>query len=441
MRYTLNQLIENFVENLNELRELLKLPEKYEKQAKFAKKELDRFYLPLSIQKFQKELQNPSKDFPKEKITKYLNNAVSKYRKLEPNNIDKNGKIIIKIDEKYFSSLDVVKRQIEKLQHSISHKIHIEKAVLFNLISYLEQSLSDISHIILKEHPEILQLNDKSLTFDEIKKFDSLDDAKEFLISQEIEKLLFKPLSDFFDFFEKKVFKIEFSNLSKFRNELIEIKERRNLLIHNGGIVNSKYLNTVTKSLQEKFKIKKDKEISLGKNYLNESVNKIELIGLEILFFASIKFQDGEEKENAIWKVNSIIYETFTKKSKNYFLGESLSTFILEKCQKFLTDQQKDYYKLNYWHILKKQKKLDSVATEISEYDTSSKNHIIQLCFYSLTGNFKKACKHIIPSLNEEDFDLEYYEDFPILEGLRKNKEAKKIIEKYKESSKNKTKK
>lgn len=439
MRYTLNQLIENFVKNLSELRALLKLPEKYENQAKFAKKELDRFFLPLSIQRAQEDLKNPPKGVSIEKIKKYLNNAISEYRKLEPENIDKNGKILLKVDEKYFSNFDALKKQREKFQHSISHKIHIEKAVLFNLISYLEQSLSDVSHIILKEHPEILQLNDKNLTFDEIKKCDSLDDAKEFLVSQEIEKLLFKPLSDFFDFFEKKVFKIEFSNLSKFRNELIEIKERRNLLIHNGGIVNSKYLNTVEKSLQGKFKIKKDEEISLGKKYLEECIEKIELIGLELLFFASIKFQNGEEKEKAIWKVNSIIYETFAKKSKNYFLGERLSIFILEKCQKYLTEQLKDYFKLNYWHILKKQEKLDSVKIEISKYDTSSKNHIIQLCFFGLTNNFKEAYKHITPSLNEEEFNLEAYEDFPILEDLRKNKEAKKIIEKYKKENKKKT--
>lgn len=150
MRYTLNQLIENFVVNLSELRELLKLPEKYEKQAKFAKKELDRFFLPLSIQRAQKDLENPPKKVPKDKIEKYLNNAISEYRKLEPENIDKNGKILIKIDEKYFGNFEAVEKQREKLQHSISHKIHIEKAVLFNLISYLEQSLSDISHIILK---------------------------------------------------------------------------------------------------------------------------------------------------------------------------------------------------------------------------------------------------------------------------------------------------
>lgn len=192
--------------------------------------------------------------------------------------------------------------------------------------------------------------------------------------------------------------------------------------------------------MQKKFKIKKDEEISLGKKYLEECIDKIELIGLEILFFASIKFQDGEEKKKAMWKVNSIIYHTFAKKSKNYFLGESLSIFILEKCQKYLTDQLKDYFKLNYWHILKKQEKLDSVKTEISKYDTSSKNHIIQLCFFGLNNNYKEACKHIIPSLNEEDFDLELYEDFPILEDLRKNNEAKKIIEKYIKEKKKKTK-
>lgn len=432
----IKQIINNFSKNLNELRELLKLPEKFESQAKSAKKKLDEFLLPIIIKKVEKDLIKPPKGVKKDKIQETLNRLIKEYKTIAPKNISKEGRLLIEIDESYFKSIPRKKleKERETLTHCVSHQIHIEKAVLFNLVSYLEQSFSDMCHTILKTHPKILSLNEKSLTFDEISKCSNLEEAKDFLISEEIEKLLFKPLSSFLDFFEKTVFKIEFPNLKAFRQEIIEIKERRNLFIHNGGIVNTKYINCVDKKLQEKYKTEVGKKLGLNKKYLQESIDKFELIGLEILLFGSLKFQKGKEKEDAIWLINSIIYDTFAGENTNFLLGESLSHFALSNdCKKYLNQQQQDYYQLNYWQILKKQNKLDQFDKETKTYDTSSKNNLIKLCYFSLIENYTEACKYIAPSL-EDGFDIELYNQFPILTNLRKQNKAKEIIKKYKKN-------
>ncbi|NCA93764.1 MAG: hypothetical protein EOM84_01155 [Sphingobacteriia bacterium] len=433
----LNQVIKNFAENLNELRELLKLPEKFESQAKSAKKKMDEILLPIIIKRVEADLNKPPKGITKEKVKETLKNLIKEYKSIAPKNVSKDDKLLIKVDESYFKSISRKKleKDRETFAHCLSHQIHIEKAVLFNLVSYLEQSFSDICHAILRTHPQILSLNEKSLTFDEISKCSNLEEAKDFLISEEIEKMLFKPLSSFLDFFEKTMFKIEFPNLKMFRQEIIEIKERRNLLIHNGGVVNTKYINCVDKKLQEKYKIEVGKKIGLGKKYLEESIDKFELIGLEILFFGALKFQKGKEKEDAIWSINSLIYDTFVGKSTKFLLGESLSCFALSNdCKKYLNQQQQDYYQLNYWQILKKQNKLEQFNTETKKYDTSSKNNLIKLCYFSLIDDYTEACKYITPSLNEEGFDLDLYNEFPILSNLRKQKKAKEVIKKYKEN-------
>lgn len=434
-KIVLNGVIENFSQNLNELRELLKLPEKFESQAKSAKEKLDGILLPILIKKVEADLKKPPKGIAKEKIQKTLERLTEEYKIIAPKNISKDGKLLIKIDENYFKSISRKKleKERETFTHCVSHQIHIEKAVLFNLVSYLEQSFSDMCHSILRAHPQILSLNEKMLTFDEISKFSNLEEAKGFLISEEIEKLLFKPLSSFLDFFEKTLFKIEFPNLKVFKLEIIEIKERRNLLIHNGGIVNTKYINCVDNTLQEKYKIEIGKKIELGKKYLQESIDKFELIGLEILFLGALKFQKAEEKESVIWLINRIIYDTFVGKNAKFFLGESLSRFALSKdCKKYLNQQQQDYFQLNYWQILKKQNKLDLFKKETEQYDTSSKNNLIKLCFFSLIENYDQAYKYINLSLNEEGFCVDLYNQFPILAGLREQKKAKEIIKKFK---------
>jgi len=432
---SINNLINNFSENLKELRELLKLPEKFEKQASNTKRKLDEIILPVLIKRVEMDFKKPPKGVPKEKIQRILDEFIEEYRKIAPKNISKEGKLKIKIDETYFKNISRTKLEKEReiFNHCVSHKIHIEKAVLFNLVSYLEQSFSDVSHVILKANPEILSLNDKSLTFDEIKKCLNLDEAKDFLVSEEIEKLLYKPLSSFFEFFENKVFKINFPSINTFREEITEIKERRNLLMHNGGVVNTKYLSSVSKCLQGKYKIELGKKIGLDKAYLNDCIDKFELIGLEILFFSSLKFQGKDDRDKGIWLINEIIYNTFVGEKQNLLLGEKLSLFALsDKCKKFLNECQKDYYQLNYWQILKKQNKLELFKKETEKYDSSSKNNLIKLCFFSLIDDYPEACKYIIPSLDENDFNLDYYNQFPILSNLRKQKKAKEIIKSFK---------
>ncbi len=435
----LNKVIKNFTENLNELRELLKLPEKFESQAKFAKKKMDEILLPVLIKRIEGDLKNPPKGVKKERVQELLSGFIEEYRSIAPKNVSVEGKLLFSVDESYFKSIPrkTLEKERETLTHCVSHQIHIEKAILFNLVSYLEQSFSDMCHAILRTHPQILSLNEKSLTFDEISKCSNLEEAKDFLISEEIEKLLFKPLSSFLDFFENTVFKTEFPNLKLFKQEIIEIKERRNLLIHNGGVVNTKYVNCVDRKLQDKYKAEVGKKLGLGKSYLQESIDRFELIGLEILFFGALKFQKGEEQEKAIWLINDTIYNTFTGKNSKFLLGESLSRFVLSKdCKKYLNQKQQDYYQLNYWQILKKQNKLDLFNEETKNYDISAKNNLIKLCYLSLVEDYAEACKYIEPSLNENDFDLNSYNNFPILGNLRKQKKAKEIIEKFKERNK-----
>lgn len=433
MQKKIDEIVLSFSKNLNDLRSLLKLPEAYDTKAKLAKNKINNILLPIFIKKIEAENKN-KKGEEKEKGKKLLNKLIDEYKKVSPENISSKGKLTISIDESYIKSINAkeLKKTFEDNESCTAYKINIEKAVLFNLIAYLEQSFAEVSTIILKKHPEILGIESKSLTYEEIKNLNSLEDAKDFLVSEEIEKLLFGSLSGFLGFFENKIFHKKLSDLTNFEDEIIEIKERRNLFVHNDGVVNLRYINSVSKKLIETYKIEKDKQIDIENSYLELAINVIELIGLEIFFYASLKFEEKDDREKTIWRVHGIIYESLVKNSNN-FLGENLSTFILSpECDKFLTEMQKDYILLNYWLCLKKIGKKDDFLQKSSSYDTSSKSNIIKLCYYSLIENYKEACKFIVLSLNDEDFDLNDYQTFLILSELRKQKEAIAIIKKYK---------
>ena len=435
METDLIKLSEDFQLNLKGLRELLKLPERFEKKAQDISKKHDAVMLPPYIKYLEEKintLKGKKNQERVEKMKKVLAVKIARYKELCPENIDENGKLKISIGKTYFESISKKKffQEEEQLEESLLHKIHIEKAVLFNLICYLEKILADTSHLILKAHPEILQLQKKQICFSDLIKFASLEEARDDLINQEIEKLLFSSMSSFFDFFEKEIFKIEIPNLVKFKRNIVEVKERRNLLVHNGGKINQKYLNVVDAELLKEYGAEKEKEVKLEKNYLLDAIKIFELIGLEVIFMTGLKFK--KEKELVGDAAVTIIYESI--KNRDFFLAENLSIFLIDGCcSKYLVDLQKDYCKLNFWLTLKLQKKLDLTSSEIVKYDVTSKSNLIKLAYFTLIEDYEKAAEYILPSLNgEKNFTLFSYNDFPILKDLRGQKKAQNLIKEYK---------
>jgi hypothetical protein len=427
---SINKLIDSYQENLENLRELLKLPEKFEKEANIILRKQEEFMLPILISSYESELKKPqiSKKI-KEKIQEKYDTVIDKYKKISPENITSEGALKINVDEDYRKTISLekmIKEQV-KLKKTISHKIHIEKATLFNLICYLEKLLSDTTHILLSNHPEILALHERTISLEQIIEIGNIADLKNHIITVEIEKMLFKSLNEFLEFFEEKIFRKKMPDIEFLKKDVVEIKERRNLIIHNGGIVNSKYLNIVDLSIIEKFKLKKDIKIPLSKEYLMESIDNIELLGVKILLLVGLKYQD---KKETAWQAIRIVYSLI--RNKKFNSAEKLSKFILdESCIKNFLDVQKDYSLLNYWLTLKKQGKLELNRKDVIEYDVSSKKHLIQLCYYSLIENYTLAFPHIIPSLRDDEFDEDFYNEFPILESLRKQKKAQDIFKEY----------
>lgn len=88
-------------------------------------------------------------------------------------------------------------------------------------------------------HEEQVHLDKKSISYRELMQFDSVDvnDIKTYLIEQEITCRLYSGSEEWLDFFKKDL-QLSFSIIEKYRDNYIEISKRRNLFVHNGGVVN-----------------------------------------------------------------------------------------------------------------------------------------------------------------------------------------------------------
>jgi hypothetical protein len=145
---------------------------------------------------------------------------------------------------------------------------------LINLISTSEHFLAQLIHIYFNQSDGAIGAGEKTFSLDDLRQFDSVDDAKKHLVDLKVEGILRGSFLDWVKFLRQTV-KLNAGYIDIHVDYLYEASLRRNLLIHNGGVVNSTYLKNLPSSISEKPSIGDVLEVS--QSYLDESISRFEL--------------------------------------------------------------------------------------------------------------------------------------------------------------------
>lgn len=146
------------------------------------------------------------------------------------------------------------------------------------LVTIFESYIADIVREILLTHPNILK-SAKQFTAETVLNLGERKQIVSYLAEKEIEGLLYKSFPDIVNYFNRK-FNINLSDSGVSDERIVEIMATRNIHVHNRGIVNRRYLESVKES---KLKVGAYKSITSG--YLRISFDSI---------VALVKFIDAE---------------------------------------------------------------------------------------------------------------------------------------------------
>ena len=152
---------------------------------------------------------------------------------------------------------------------------------LVYLIAEIESFLQKTLEISFQKNPAILMTCQKSVTYEELLKFENINDARQQIIDKEILSIVNQDIEDINKYFEQR-FKVEISrfvNWEKFKERFY----RRNILVHNLGMPNRFYrLKTGYKG--------KDKRMNVSQKYLEESIKLFDKMTLKISEYFYNKF-------------------------------------------------------------------------------------------------------------------------------------------------------
>ncbi|MEC7262921.1 MAG: hypothetical protein VXW38_04210, partial [Bacteroidota bacterium] len=212
--------------------------------------------------------------------------------------------------------------------------------------------------------------------------------------------------------------------LKNVMDDLIEIYQRRNLFVHNGGVVNSIYLSKVKKELREDIQI--NDQLEVDKAYLETSICKLQrafiLIGAELWK----KLDPEDERRGEI--LGEIIYENLLH--SRWDICEGLCFFSIKDAH--INPVDKTIAQINYWLCKKELGQYSEIEKEINRIDFSDKKEIFQLGLFAIKGETKKIVKILPIVLETQQTNIQRLEEFPILKEFRATPEYKKFKEESK---------
>ncbi|ROP53388.1 hypothetical protein EDD94_2892 [Streptomyces sp. PanSC9] len=252
---------------------------------------------------------------------------------------------------------------MEQVQSNPHHEL-LRNSLLVSSISGFEVLFGRIARSIFKVNKAALNDSDHAFTLQQLADFESLADAREFLLEQRVSKLLYESLDGWEKWLKRAGGGTSMVALPVDWPRLREAFARRNLLVHADGVTNQLYLEVVNK-LTPRSPVQLGEKLKVSGQYLDEHLQEILALGRLLSVEVGMKLHKGEKKAYISTLTTDInrmshkgLWRTCIALSK-YALG----------CE--LTRSQEIDVRTRGWVAQKEEFGLDSIKGEVEAWDVS----------------------------------------------------------------------
>lgn len=265
---------------------------------------------------------------------------------------------------RYRSLPKTVKESYIKIEASKKQREILYSGSLMLLITYFESTIAKILKTDLQKHPKRLSLDTKTVSYKMLEMSDSIEDVRNLLIEDEVMTMMYKSVSDWIEYFRKNI-KLKLEYVTNMLPELIEIIARRNIIVHNEGIVNNQYMNIVSKDYSSNVKI--GDFLSVDKQYILNAINLVESVCMSIIL--EIWISEGDKDSKEIEKILAIIFDEYL-----IFEKWENAKVLYEVCLKSNKLQLADELicKINRWQCYKWLNRFNEIENEVKDLDITA---------------------------------------------------------------------
>jgi hypothetical protein len=328
----------------------------------------------------------------------------------EEDGVDSNETKSVKI--RVTGNAEGFKHAVENLAKSDKRKKLLYQSSLITLTNTVEWFLSQILHQYFNKYTDAVGTKDKFFSLEDLKAFASIEDAKKHLVDTKVENILRDSFDDWISFLKEKV-KLSMGYLNTEKDKIVEIYQRRNIVVHNGGKINYIYLSKVSEELRKDKSV--NDEIFITRDYLDQSISLFERI---FILIAAELWKNQLPTDNK--RSETLIELAFSYLLKERWrIAEGLSFFVMNDKQ--LSEKNQLFGKLNYWQSVKWQGRFNEVKDDIEKADFSGKDSLIRLGYFALLDRTDDFFNLLPEVINSESISYDSLDIFPIFREIRKD--------------------
>lgn len=282
------------------------------------------------------------------------------------------------------------------------------------LNNYFEYLFYDLLTYHFRKNPSAIGDKKISISIEELKEYSTIEEAYEDLISREVETLLidmnFEGLKEFF--FKK--LKIDLEEKLVRWDFIAEVRERRNIIVHNNSIVNKRYIVKT----DNQFPFKLDDIVTIDQLYFKNAHNEIKLAGLLLL----LNCWGNWDKENTTEAISKILDLSFEElKNKNFEIVKKLGEYVDQKIISKNDKEDEMIYKIkfNYCISLKRLNLKEELKANLDKLKVGALSPIFKIAHKILNNDYDGAINLFEKSKVVDKLILDNYKEWPLFEELR----------------------
>jgi len=314
------------------------------------------------------------------------------------------------------------KPHVEPLAMSLSKKHMLYQTSIVTLATNCECLFSRLSNVYFTKFENALDQDESKLSLKELLGFSSIEEARKHLIEKKVEGLTRGSINDWINFLKTKP-KLQIDQLlEKHLTHVVEFFQRRNLFVHNMGVVNSIYLSKVDASL--KAGISLSQKLEVDSEYAIQSINRLELVFMIIAgeFWKKIEPVSGTRLN----MFNKVAFEHMRK--ENWEIAGGLYSFVMNENKKN-DSESKLMAKVNFWQCEKwKGEGFENLKEQIKGEDFSLYSSTYRLAKHVLLDEFDAAVPLLKESLANEDISYADLQNWPLFREFRKDLRVQEMV-------------
>lgn len=187
----------------------------------------------------------------------------------------------------------------------------LRRSALLTSVSYVDIVVAQLIRVYYKKYPGALPAKTRRLSLSDLRELGSVGAAEEYILDRRIDTILRRSLSKQLEFFTKRL-KLDLQALTSLLANVVEVMQRRHVLVHNGGIVNRAYLDRVKPQLATELGLKLGDPVVVDGKYLQRAIDLIQFLGVVLLQTCWRSWYKDQTTEADV-AVNDAIYEAISE--------------------------------------------------------------------------------------------------------------------------------